>query len=71
MSPRSVAIVRIWPRAEMIARRPDGEMSNASTSSLTAATVTSFSFSSVVRSIAISLVRPVATSSFQTPKLSS
>ena len=30
MSPRSVAIVRIWPRAEMAARRPDGEMSNAS-----------------------------------------
>ena len=35
MSPRSVAIVRIWPRAEMTARRPDGEMSNELTSLLT------------------------------------
>ena len=32
MSPRSVAIVKICPRAEMTARRPDGERSNASTS---------------------------------------
>ena len=27
MSPRSVAMVRIWPFAEITARRPDGEMS--------------------------------------------
>ena len=55
MSPRSVAIVRIWPRAEITARRPDGEMSNASTSLVTVSTSTSFSFSSVAMSILISL----------------
>ena len=71
MSPRSVAIVRIWPRAEIAARRPDGEMSNASTSSLTARNSISFSLSSVPMSILISLLRPLATSSFQMPKLSS
>ena len=58
MSPRSVAMVRICPRAEIAARRPDGEMSNASTSSLTARNSTSFSLSSVPMSILISLLRP-------------
>ena len=71
MSPRSVAIVRICPRAEITARRPDGEMSNASTSLVTVSTSTSLSFSSVAMSILISLVLPVATSSFQMPKISS
>ena len=71
MSPRSVAIVRICPRAEMTARRPDGERSNESTSLLTFSTSVSLSFSSAAISILISLVLPVATSSFQMPNSSS
>jgi hypothetical protein len=71
ISPRSVAIVRICPRVEMTARRPDGEMSKPLTSLLTGWTSISFSFSSVVISSLISVVRPEATSSFQIPKLSS
>ena len=71
MSPRSVAIVRICPRAEMTARRPDGEMSNASTSSVTVSMSLSLSFSSAAISILISLLFPVATSSFQMPNSSS
>ena len=71
MSPRSVAIVRICPRAEITARRPDGEMSNESTSLVTVSISTSLSFSSVAMSILISFVLPDATSSFQMPKLSS
>ena len=71
MSPRSVAMVRICPRTEITARRPEGEMSNASTSLATVAASTSFSFSSVAMSILISVERPDATSSFQMPKFSS
>jgi hypothetical protein len=66
MSPRSVAIVRICPRTEITARRPEGEMSNASTSFVTVSTSIWFSFSSVAIST-ISFVRPDATSSFQIP----
>ena len=71
MSPRSVAIVRIWPRAETTARRPDGEISKPSTSLVTVSTSASLSFSSVAMSSLISLVLPDATSSFQMPKFSS
>ncbi len=71
MSPRSVAIVKICPRAEMTARRPDGERSNASTSLVIVSNSISFSFSSEAMSSLISLVLPDATSSFQMPKLSS
>ena len=71
MSPRSVAIVKICPRAEMTARRPDGEMSKVSTSFVIASNSTSFVFSSEAMSSLISLVLPEATSSFQMPKLSS
>ena len=71
MSPRSVAIVRIWPRAETTARRPDGEMSKLSTSPVIVSISCSLSFSSVVISSLISLLLPLATSSFQMPKLSS
>ena len=58
MSPRSVAMVRIWPRAEMTARRPDGEMSKLSTSLVTVSISSSLSFSSVVMSSLISLSAP-------------
>ena len=54
MSPRVVAIVRSWPRAEMTARWPDGDRSNESTSFCTVATSNSFSLSSVAISILIS-----------------
>ena len=50
MSPRSVAMVRSWPRAEITARRPEGERSKASTSLLTASYSSSFSFSAMERS---------------------
>ena len=71
MSPRVVAIVRIWPRAEITARWPDGDKSNESTSFCTVTTSNSFSLSSVAIWILISLVLPDATSSFQMPKFSS
>jgi hypothetical protein len=71
MSPRSVAIVKICPRAEMTARRPEGDRSKPSTSFVMVSTSVSFSFSSEVMSSLISLVFPDATSSFQMPKLSS
>jgi hypothetical protein len=55
----------------MTARRPDGEMSKASTWLVTASISRSFSFSSLAMSSLISFVRPEATSSFQMRKSSS
>ena len=71
MSPRSVAMVRICPRVEMTARRPDGERSKTSSSLSTRSASTSFSLSSLAMSSLISVVRPEATSSFQMPNPSS
>ncbi len=71
MSPRSVAMVRICPRAATTARRPEGERSKASTSLSTRWASASFSLSSLAMSSLISVVRPEATSSFQMPKPSS
>jgi len=71
MSPRVVAIVSNCPRAEITARWPDGDRSNPSSSFCSVTTSNSFSLSSVVIVIGISVDLPDATSSFQMPKFSS
>jgi hypothetical protein len=60
----------ICPRAEMTARRLEGERSKASTSFSTVTSSNWFSFSSAAICSVISFVFPEATSSFQSPKFS-
>ena len=70
-SPRSVATVKSSPCTVMAARRFDGERWKASASLARVTSSVSFSLTSDLMSMRISVDLPLATSSFQMPKLSS
>src|SRR5271157_907081 len=70
-SPRSVAMVKISPCTDMAARLLEGDRWKSSAVLLSVTSSVSFCLTSLFTSMRISLLLPLATSSFQMPKLSS